>query len=303
MVINYIRRETGNTRLPHKTRKMKRILFLLFLLLNGTLYARQPMGTSLGILGGTSEEKLAEVYAAGIRYVEVTFHSFTRNIPDTENYTEAFALRNRLEKAGLKVWSCHLPYGKKCDISVVDPEQRERNVAYIERMIRLAAIFRPQRLILHPGSRPVSEEDRSERERCSANSICRLSLAAEEIGAVLCVENMPHSIGRTSAELLRLIGDCPGAMVCFDTNHLLLESHEDFIDALGERIATIHLSDYDGTDERHWLPGKGVIDWPDLYGRLRRTGYKGVYMFEVRNGEATCADIANAYEHVIRKKK
>lgn len=273
------------------------------MMLAGTIQAKPPAGISLGLLGTPTEKNLHEIRAAGIGCVEVVFHQFTGKSPESECYTRAFRLRGQLEKAGLRVWSCHLPFGKKCDISVVDPEQRERNVAYIERMIRLAAIFRPQRLILHPGSRPVSEEDRSERERCSANSICRLSLAAAEIGAVLCVENMPHSIGRTSAELLRLIGDCPGAMVCFDTNHLLLESHEDFIDALGERIATIHLSDYDGTDERHWLPGKGVIDWPDLYGRLRRTGYKGVYMFEVRNGEATCGDIANAYEHVIRKKK
>lgn len=75
---------------------------------------------------------------------------------------------------------------------------------------------------------------------------------------------MPHSIGRTSAEMLRPIGGCTEAMVCFDTNHLLLESHADFIGALGDRIATIHLSDYDGRDERHWLPGRGVIDWPDL---------------------------------------
>ena len=145
---------------------------------------------------------------------------------------------------------------------------------------RLSAIFRPQRLVLHPGSRPVPEEERSERERCAANSICRLSLAAKEIGAVLCVENMPHSIGRTSAEMLRLIGGCTEAMVCFDTNHLLLESHADFIGALGDRIATVHLSDYDGRDERHWLPGRGVIDWPDLCRRLRRTGYRGVYIFE-----------------------
>lgn len=282
--------------------KMKHLLLCLFLLLGGVLYAARPMGTSLGILGGTTEEKLAEVRAAGIGYVEVTFHSFTHKTPDAECYAEAFALRGRLEKAGLKVWSCHLPYGRKCDISVIDPAQRERNVAYIERMIRLAAIFSPQRLVLHPGSRPVSEENRSERERCAANSICRLSLAAREIGAVLCVENMPHSIGRTSAEMLRLIEACPEVMVCFDTNHLLLESHADFIRVLGDRIATIHLSDYDGTDERHWLPGRGVIDWPDLCDRLRRAGYRGMYIFEVRNGEARCSDLVKAYKQVLHKK-
>lgn len=282
---------------------MKRMICLLFVLASVLAQAKTPMGTSLGILGQPSDKKLAEVSAAGFEYVEVVFHQFTHRKTDAECYAAAFALRNRIEKAGLKVWSCHLPFGKACDISTIDPEVRERHVAYIERMIRLAAIFHPRRLVLHPGSRPVDETKLAERERCAANSICRLSLAAREIGAVLCIENMPHSIGCTSAEMLRLIGDCPEAMVCFDTNHLLRESHADFIDALGDRIATIHMSDYDGVDERHWLPGKGTIDWPDLRARLRRAGYEGVYMFEVRNGQATCSELAEAYKQVICRKK
>lgn len=282
---------------------MKRIIYLLSVLLSVSIQAKVPMGTSLGILGEPSEEKLTEISAAGIEYIEVVFHQFTDRKTDAECYTAAFTLRNRIEKAGLKVWSCHLPFGKACDISTIDSQAREQHVAYIERMIRLAAIFRPERLVLHPGSRPVKEAKRAERERCATNSICRLSLAAREIGAVLCIENMPHSIGRTSGELLRLIKECPEVMVCFDTNHLLRESHADFIDALGDRIATIHMSDYDGVDERHWLPGKGMIDWPDIRIRLRRAGYKGVYMFEVRNGEATCRELAEAYKQVICRKK
>ena len=91
-------------------------------------------------------------------------------------------------------------------------------------------------------------------------------------------------------------------MVCFDTNHLLLESHADFIGALGDRIATVHLSDYDGRDERHWLPGKGVIDWPALCRSLRRAGYLGVYIFAVHHGEATCRDLVKAYGQVLRNK-
>lgn len=281
----------------------KLILLLAFLLFGGAVSARYPVGTSLSILGEPSPEKLAEVRAAGIRHVEVTFHSFTRGVPEPEYEARARELRERIERAGLRVWSCHLPYGRSCDISVCDTARRERNVAYIERMIRLAALFRPERLILHPASRPVPEQERAERERNSAEAIRRLSAAALKIGAVLCVENMPHSIGRTSEELLRLIGPCPEAMVCFDSNHLLLESHADFFDALGDRIASVHVSDYDGRDERHWLPGTGVVDWPDFYRRLHRTGYRGVFMFEVRNGGAACADLVAAYRKIVRAKK
>jgi hypothetical protein len=29
---------------------------------------------------------------------------------------------------------------------------------------------------------------------------------------------------------------------------------------LGDSLSTLHLSDYDGIDEKHELPGKGVLD-------------------------------------------
>jgi sugar phosphate isomerase/epimerase len=44
--------------------------------------------------------------------------------------------------------------------------------------------------------------------------------------------------------------------VCFDTNHLLKESSEDFARAVGPHIVTLHVSDYDGKDERHWMAGE-----------------------------------------------
>lgn len=291
-------------RCPIERKQMKKIIYsLLLLLFASSGWAACPVGISLSMLDDTSDEKLAEVRRSGIRYVEVTFHAFTRETPEDECYLRACLLRNRIARAGLQVWSCHLPFGRGCDISVTDSLRRERNVSYIERMIRLAALFRPHRLMLHPASRPVPEHERAARERHAANSICRLSLAARRIGAVLCIENMPHSIGRTSGELLRLIEACPEVMICFDTNHLLLESHADFLTAAKGRIASVHASDYDGKDERHWLPGQGIIDWTECYRRLRRSGYRDVFLFEVRKGNATCEELVRTYKKVVRTRK
>ena len=65
-------------------------------------------------------------------------------------------------------------------------------------------------------------------------------------------------------------------------------------------IGTIHASDYDRKDERHWLPGEGVIDWPDFLRRLQASGYKGVFMHEVRAGvNATPENVVKAYKEVI----
>ena len=65
-------------------------------------------------------------------------------------------------------------------------------------------------------------------------------------------------------------------------NHLLQETSEEFIVRVGSRITTLHISDYDGIDERHWLPGveKGVINWNNVVDSLVSIGYEGPFMFE-----------------------
>lgn len=286
---------------------MKKLIFLLLaVLLTGTsAMAAYPVGVSLSMLKEPDAEHIAQIKAAGVDYVEVVSNYFWRKAPENECYTRAYRIKALLDEAGLKVWSCHLPFSRQMDISVLDEKLREENVEFMERMIRLVGIFHPQRLILHPSSEPIAEEQRETRLQNSANSIGRLALAAKEIGAVLCIENLPRTcLGRDSGEIMRLIGNYPEVMVCFDSNHLLKEQHDHFFETVGSRIGTVHASDYDRVDERHWLPGKGIIDWPDFYRRLKASGYKGVFMHEVRAQEnAAPADVVKAYNEVILGKR
>ena len=50
---------------------------------------------------------------------------------------------------------------------------------------------------------------------------------------------------------------------------------------LGKDIITLHISDYDFVDERHWLPKEGKTDWDSLIKALVECGYDGVWMYEV----------------------
>lgn len=286
---------------------MKRFISLIALILIGgwATAAQPPVGTSLGVVGGGfADDQIQQVKDAGIEYVEVVLHRLVREYPESEWYSRAFELRERLDRYGIKVWSCHLPFGKTWDISVLDPVKNEKYVAALEKMIDLAGIFNPQRLILHPASKPLPEEDRFKREAAAANAICRLSIAAGKIGAVLCVENMPNSIGRTAEEMHRLVDGAPEVMVCLDVNHLLdHESPTAFWKGIGDRIKTVHVSDNDGVDERHWCPGaeKGVIDWPAYYAGMKDAGYKGVFIFEVHPGAATPKQLVEAYNMITGK--
>lgn len=281
---------------------MKRILTAVasLLICLASWAQNNKIGTSVSIIGGISEASLASIKDAGIEYIEVSINSFWRKQPENEVYIKAYRALKLINEAGLKVWSVHLPFSSKLDISVLDPQQREENLLFFEEVIRLSSIFNPQCLVLHPGSDTIKDEStREERLKCSRNSICRLAIAAKQIGALLCIENLPRTCpGRTAEEIEYLTTDIPNVAVCFDTNHLLLGSHKDFLKKVGDRIRTLHVSDYDGVDEKHWLPmhEKTIIDWTTFYKDLKKTGYKGVFMFEVTKKHGTPNDLVKIYK-------
>ncbi|WP_242069464.1 sugar phosphate isomerase/epimerase family protein [Paenibacillus dendritiformis] len=135
--------------------------------------------------------------------------------------------------------------------------------------------------VIHPSFEPIPDEQRERRLRLAAASVRELSERAHLRGLKLAVEDLPRScLGRNSAEIAALIDGAPHAVVCFDTNHLLTEKPEAFIRSFGNRIATLHLSDYDGVDERHWLPGRGIVNWAEVLQALMDSGYGGPFMFE-----------------------
>jgi sugar phosphate isomerase/epimerase len=78
--------------------------------------------------------------------------------------------------------------------------------------------------------------------------------------------------------------------VCFDVNHITLyEGASEALRSLGDRIETLHISDHDGVDERHWIPGKGIVDWGDFVAGLGGIGYEGCLMHEARDAELDLA--------------
>ena len=149
-------------------------------------------------------------------------------------------------------------------------------------IIRVAGVFQPQYIVLHPSSEPIAPDERAERLRNSHESIGLLAPVAKEIGAELCIENLPRTcLGRNGQEMMYLIDGHDGVGLCFDVNHLMYQSHADFLAAIDKgTIKTVHISDYNFTDERHLLPGVGHIDWKPLWDGIRANGYKGIFMYE-----------------------
>lgn len=188
---------------------------------------------------------------------------------------------------GVHVWSMHLPYYAsedygKIDVSSLDANIRKRTLDYYLPVMERAAESGIDKFVVHPSREPIAPGERAERIKCSQETLNIMADKAAQFGAVIAVEDLPRTcLGNCSGEILELISVNQKLRVCFDTNHLLFEDNAEFIRKVGNKIITLHVSDCDFVNERHWLPGEGKTDWQSVINALREVGYNGVWMYEL----------------------
>lgn len=183
---------------------------------------------------------------------------------------------------GLNPWSIHLPFSEKWDLSRDDAEEVLRDDIELIRAAHTAGI---SVAVIHPSFEPVAPEERDHRIANVIRNLKTLVTAAKENEMLLGLENLPRScLGNTSGEMADLL-DATGASFVFDTNHSLSEDNVSFLQNMLRRgycPVSLHLSDYDRTDERHDLPGRGVNPWKTLLDLLQTAAYSGPALYEIR---------------------
>lgn len=266
------------------------------------------MKIGLSTCGGKlSNEKFLENCAkSGIDCIEVTL-GHEACVDWDYKKTKALA-----DSFGVELWSYHLPFSpfSTNDISSTNETKRKNTVMMQKSLIGKAAEAGIKHFVIHPSAEPIEPFDRRDRLMCSKQSLSELADEAEKYGGIICVEDLPRTcLGRNSYEIRELIKDDDRLRVCFDTNHLLGEYIPEFIRNVGDKIVTLHVSDYDFWNERHWLPGEGDIDWKELYSELTKTGYDGPWLYEVswgapwsikRDRNLTCEDFVKNANEIFR---
>lgn len=239
-------------------------------------------GTSSCFIGELSPEKLNSLATAGISYLEISGKKPFYEEIDFVAHPEIIA--ERAVAAGITLWSVHLPFSRKLDISSEVKEYRDLAISLNRDIIKAAGSIGVKVAVLHPSSEPITDEDRPRRLALSREAITYLREVADSVGMILAVENLPRTcLCNKAAEMISLL-EGTGATVVFDTNHSLTQDNVDFLDELiaaGLSISSLHISDYDFIDERHRLPGDGVNDWKGILAALERAGYSGPLMYEV----------------------
>lgn len=199
----------------------------------------------------------------------------------TDTFAELLAaVQKQAEKYGVKIECIHLPYGSGWDISEAFEPQRTAAVkGHIEVMRICREVCSPKYFVLHPSTEPIADRNRAEHFAHASESLAELSAFTDN----LLVENLPRScLANTADELLRLVAPFKNVNVCCDLNHFLQETPQSALLKLREKVLHLHVSDNDGVNEKHFLPGDGVIDWTEVIETLCRIGYTGVFNYEVR---------------------
>lgn len=225
-----------------------------------------------------TEENFAKLQASKIDAIEI---SMATEKFDKINYKEVKYLA---DKYGIELWSYHLPFYpfSKLNIASLNEDVRKNTIEYYKSLITKSTEIGINKFIVHPSGEPNADNQREEIIKCSMESLDTLAEFANKQNAVIAVEDLPRTcIGNTSDEILRLLTANDKLRICFDTNHLLKDSNLDFIKKCGDKIITIHVSDYDFIDEKHWLPGEGKINWKEFIDNFNKINYKGVWMYEL----------------------
>ena len=227
------------------------------------------------------EETFKGLRDSGIDAIEI---SLSYEALKTFDYKEVL----RLSKLyGIELWSFHLPFlpFKDIDISSTDEKIRKFSVDLCKGYIEKATEIGIDKFVIHPSAEPISPDERPDRLAASKNSLNELADFAAERGAVIAVEDLPRTcLGNCADEMLEILEANEKLRVCFDTNHLLKDTNGNFLKKVGDKIVTLHISDYDFVDEKHWLPGEGKVDWGEILEGLKSLGYEGVWMYEVGLG-------------------
>lgn len=123
---------------------------------------------------------------------------------------------------------------------------------------------------------------------------------AGEYGVVLCIENLTERV----ESLRRAFDAVPALRMTLDIGHAQLLSRVNtsfgFIREAFDRIDHVHVHDNRGgtsvKDDLHLALGEGIVDYPGIFGELKRKGYHSTITMEVSPSDmGKTHDILNTY--------
>ena len=241
---------------------------------------------------------LNEAAARGITYLELFIPPDGESCPAESEFERVGEF---VDEVGMQVWSVHAPFGGGIDLANPDEHVRRESNAQIHRACEVAGMLEANCVVVHAGIAAGDEAEMQLRRRQSLRSLNCLLKHTCRLDVRLAVEYLPGNkecLCNGTAEICEAFRYCDGLpAVCLDTNHAnLCEDLADATRTLADWIVTLHISDNDGEQELHQMPGEGVINWSEFMDVLDEIGYDGPLVYEAAGGET----VAERMEMTVR---
>lgn len=187
---------------------------------------------------------------------------------------------------GISTATYHCSFGTRQDLSSIDGGIRRGAVDNIYAEFSQARDLRAEIIVLHPSFEPVPAADRTARIKALRLSLSEIEERMHKYGYRLALELLPRTcLGNTADELWEIVDDFDDDFgFCLDVNHLMADiaGIPAAVHKLSHRLYALHISDYMGEDECHFMPGEGRIDWKAFTRALDDVGYNGPFTYELR---------------------
>lgn len=194
--------------------------------------------------------------------------------PDARREIAALA-----DEHGLAIPSVLSPAFWQHPMTSVDRETRERGVEMGERLVAAADELGAETVLVVPGQ--VNEETPYDAAYENAlESVRELNDAAAEHGVTLAIENVWNDFLLSPREFATFVDDAGESVgAYFDVGNVRRFGRpEQWIRILGDRIAAVHVKDYDtdvDTANGFTYPLQGDVPWDAVNEALAEIGYDG----------------------------
>jgi sugar phosphate isomerase/epimerase len=188
-----------------------------------------------------------------------------------------------------------------------DVAERERRIQHTLACVDLAAEFGARTISLQPGGPMIGTTlTRDQAGERFAEGLSRVLPAAKKRNIILAIEPEPGLFIQTAAEYLefkhRFFKDEPNVLMNCDVGHLFCVGDDpaEVVRRLPEHVAHVHVEDIGSNHvHQHLTPGKGVIDFQNIFAALQDIDYAGWVTVELYPYETTAAGVAkNAFDHL-----
>lgn len=209
--------------------------------------------------------------------------------PVTFTLRQVATLRQLLRTNSFIPHSCHAPF---VNLDLSDPTRNKQAIqAVIKTMLFCREIECPM-VIVHISATPgvKTQKELLRAKECTIEALKTIIDDTDTHHVEMLLENLvPHpTYIRLGAEIEDLI-DIANALdtkrmgICIDTGHSLLNKHDPCSDIqkAGSLLKSLHINDNDGLEDRHMVPGNGIIKWHQICQILQNIHYQGPFLLEV----------------------